>query len=588
MNTNDRLIKKTYMSIWLTSGINLLLGIACVLIDAVFVGQYLGAEAVAAAALVQPIAFLVNIVGALLGPGLAIVCTKYLGMARKDMVNKAFSTVVITEFAVTIVVALTLYFSSHGLSLMLGGNADNQTIVEMSEAYLRGFSLAVLPMVFDVTLSSLMILDNDQRRGVVTTVSILLSDVLFDYLNVTVFNGGMYGMAIATALSQVVGLVVVVTHFFRKERILHFYFKSFDFSIIKEVVLGGVPNAVSMGSNAVKGIVLNAFLLAASGQIAVAAFGAASSLFTIVSALALGVFNSSAALTSFLYGEEDRSSIIKALKISMKHILILLLAALGVCFVFAGYAVRMFLDETAVEQIELAAVFVRYMSVMYLLFALSYPLSGLYQGTGKKGLNYLFVGLRECIFPVIPTVCTGLVFGLKGFEAGFIIAGFMALLCCIIIPSIVNKKISFKINDLVLLPKDFGPGKNEVCEFSLKNMKDVTEASAQIMEFGQRQGLIKRLSFYTALFVEEMAGNSIIYGGKNNRNVQVDVRVICYDGRLTIRLRDDGTPFDPIGWLAKNSPDDPASGIGIKIITGLAKDVQYIPTLGLNNLIMIL
>lgn len=576
------------MSIWLTSGINLLLGIACVLIDAVFVGQYLGADAVAAAALVQPIAFLVNIVGALLGPGLAIVCTKYLGMARKDIANKAFSTVIVTEIAVTAAVALTLYATSHGLSQLLGGNADNQIVVEMSRAYLRGFAFAVMPMVLDVALSSLMVLDNDSRRGVVTTVSILLSDVLFDYLNVTVFNGGMYGMAIATALSQVVGLLVVLTHFFRKERIFHFSFKSIDLSLIKEVVLSGVPNAVSMASNAVRGIVINAFLLAASGQVAVAAFGATCSLFTIVSALVLGVSNSCAAMVSFLYGEEDRNGIMKTLKISMKHVILILAAVLGLYLIFAGHAVRLFLDETAVEEIKLASIFVRYMSVMYLLFALSYPLSGLYQGTGKKGLNYLFVSLRECFFPVVPTVCTGLIFGLNGFEAGFIIAGFMALLCCIIIPSIVNKKISFKINDLVLLPKDFGPGKNEFCEFSIKNMVEVTEASGKIMEFGQRRGLTRRLSHHTALFVEEMAGNSIAYGGKNNREVHVDVRVICHDGRLTIRIRDDGRPFDPVSWIARNSPDDPASGMGIRMITGLAKDVQYIPTLGLNNLIMIL
>ena len=63
MNTSDRLIRKTYIGIWLINGTSILLGIACVLIDAVFTGQFLGASAVAAAGLVNPITLLVNIIG---------------------------------------------------------------------------------------------------------------------------------------------------------------------------------------------------------------------------------------------------------------------------------------------------------------------------------------------------------------------------------------------------------------------------------------------------------------------------------------------------------------------------------------------
>ena len=44
--------------------------------------------------------------------------------------------------------------------------------------------------------------------------------------------------------------------------------------------------------------------------------------------------------------------------------------------------------------------------------------------------------------------------------------------------------------------------------------------------------------------------------------------------------------FDPLEWLEKNNPDNPSEGLGIRIIAGLAKDVRYIPSLGLNNLLI--
>ncbi len=53
-----------------------------------------------------------------------------------------------------------------------------------------------------------------------------------------------------------------------------------------------------------------------------------------------------------------------------------------------------------------------------------------------------------------------------------------------------------------------------------------------------------------------------------------------------IRIRDNGRPFDPVEWYEKNHPEDPASGLGIRIIMKLAKDVKYIPAMGLNNLMI--
>ncbi len=223
---------------------------------AVFTGQYLGASAVAAAGLVNPITLFINIIGALLGPGLAIVSTKYLGMANKEKVNRVFNTVMISEFTIALTAGVMLFTVSRGLAEILGANADDKAIVQLSADYMRGFAFAIIPMVLDVALAGMMVLDNDNKRGVASMLSILAGDVLFDYLNAAVFHGGMFGMAIATALSQLLGLLVVLTHFLRKNRILHFALIKPDLTLLKEVALSGVPNAVSMGSNALRGIVL--------------------------------------------------------------------------------------------------------------------------------------------------------------------------------------------------------------------------------------------------------------------------------------------------------------------------------------------
>ena len=49
-----------------------------------------------------------------------------------------------------------------------------------------------------------------------------------------------------------------------------------------------------------------------------------------------------------------------------------------------------------------------------------------------------------------------------------------------------------------------------------------------------------------------------------------------------------GRPFDPVKWLKLNHPEDPLRGAGIRIVVGMAKEVRYMPAMGLNNLLIIL
>jgi serine/threonine-protein kinase RsbW len=83
-----------------------------------------------------------------------------------------------------------------------------------------------------------------------------------------------------------------------------------------------------------------------------------------------------------------------------------------------------------------------------------------------------------------------------------------------------------------------------------------------------------------------MAGNTGEHGYAKGKRANIDLRLVYHNGTGVIRLRDDGRPFDPIHWLEKNSGDDPASGLGIRVVTGLAKNVNYMASMEMNNLMI--
>ncbi len=288
--------------------------------------------------------------------------------------------------------------------------------------------------------------------GIAGMVAVLITDFLFDYLNVAVFHGGMMGMAFATALSYFVGFVVLLTHFTKKDRILRFSSSKLDLKEVKGVLLCSVTSSINLGSMAVRGICFNAFLLAGSGTVAVAAISGANSLFSIVNAVLLGTLTTTSALVSMLFGEEDRNGIVKAARFSNKFVLIFMGGLMAVMFIFAGIFARGFLDPTATEEIAASSVFIRFMAVQNLLQAITFSQCGVYQGTNKNMLSNIITLLREAALPIAICLVLGNIYGLTGFEYGLVISGIFSLLSCFVIPSIVGRKPAIHTEDRILRP----------------------------------------------------------------------------------------------------------------------------------------
>ena len=64
------------------------------------------------------------------------------------------------------------------------------------------------------------------------------------------------------------------------------------------------------------------------------------------------------------------------------------------------------------------------------------------------------------------------------------------------------------------------------------------------------------------------------------------VRVVRKDDDLILRIKDDCVPFDPGERAKLSDPDDPTKNIGIRMVFGIAQDVQYQNILGLNVLMI--
>ena len=588
METDSKLIRSSFSGILTVNTISMVSGILCVMIDAIVTGRFLGADAMAASGLLQPVVMLCNVFGALFGPGVGIICTRFLGMARRERVNQVFSIVMIALVLCGSVLSVVLFAASPAIAAALGGKAGNLEIAPMIAAYLRGYSVGLLPMLLNLSLNGLMMLDNDRRKAIIAMFVTLSTDIVFDLANATVFHGGMWGMAIATSLSQTAGLVTVLTHFLKKDRVLRFTRQDLQPGDLKEVILCGIPSAISLASQALRGMVFNALLLAIAGADTVAALSVCTSAFSVISVIALGVFTTTSTLCSLLYGEEDRAGLVQTRGLSLKTVIVIYFFITALLLLLPRFVAGLFLNAEAAAELGQAARFIRFMALQYFLSAVCYSISGAYQGTRQLRLTYLLDLLREGILPILCAVALGMLLGLRGFELSFAVSGALVLLSCVLTPWLAGKRFPRSARDLLLLPESFGPAPEELFTASMHTMEEVMEASRRVKTFCEEKHTSGRTAFMTSLFVEEMAGNTVLHGFVPGRPGSVDLRLICREDSQIIRLRDNGGPFDPLEWLKRNHPEDPASGVGIRILVSLASEVRCTPAMGLNNLMVII
>ena len=170
------------------------------------------------------------------------------------------------------------------------------------------------------------------------------------------------------------------------------------------------------------------------------------------------------------------------------------------------------------------------------------------------------------------------------------IANTVADLICIMILLIsvirFRGKPDLSLPALLMLKDGFGAETNETMTASAASLKDVQAISGQAMDFCIRNGYPGGTAFHVGLCVEEMAGNVLEHGFTGDAGCYADVRIVSKNGELTVRIRDNCREFDPRKRIDIFDPGHPETNVGIRLVSKIAKQIDYYNNAGINTLIM--
>ena len=166
-----------------------------------------------------------------------------------------------------------------------------------------------------------------------------------------------------------------------------------------------------------------------------------------------------------------------------------------------------------------------------------------------------------------------------------VLNGVVTTLTIIVYSWIRKKHFPRNMDDLMVVPDDFGATEDERMDLSITSIEEVVSISEKVQNFCLERGADERRSLLAGLAMEEMTGNIIEHGfTKDKKKHSVDIRVVHKNDDYILRIKDDCIPFDPSERLKMTGGDDVTKNIGIRMVFKIARDVQYQNVLGLNVL----
>ncbi|MCQ2462691.1 MAG: MATE family efflux transporter [Clostridia bacterium] len=321
------------------------------------------------------------------------------------------------------------------------GSTD--TILPYAKDYARFILIAAPAFVASCVLNNILRYEGMARLAMVGLTTGGILNMALDPLFIFVFKLGASGAGLATAISQYISLGILFSVFLKKKtqsRISFKYF-SFNFQLIKNIILTGLPSFARQSLNSVSTMVLN-ITAKPFGDPCIAALGIVSKCAMLVFSVAVGIGQGFQPVCSFNYGAKKYSRVRESIFFTLKLDSVVVASFSALIFVFAPKIIGLFRKED--EIIGIGAPALRYLCVALVVLPIIMIANMTFQSIGKTGRAFFLACSQNGLFYIPLIVILNKLMGLIGLELAQPIAYLIA--ACVSLPFLLAFTKQLKIS----------------------------------------------------------------------------------------------------------------------------------------------
>ncbi len=366
-------------------------------VDTIIVGQFVGTEALAAVGTTGTVINL--LVGFFVGvaSGATVIISQYFGANDRENLSKSVHTSMALAVAGGIVIMVFGIVTARPTMLAMGVPDD---IMDDAVLYMNVYYLGIIGnLIYNIGTGVLRAI-GDSRMPLYVLIVCCLANVVLDLLFVVVFHWGVFGVAFATILSQLISAVLLMIRLMGTQEEYRVELRKIRFhkDILKNVVRIGLPAGLQSVMYSFSNILIQASINS-FGTTAIAAWAAIGKIdgFIWMVMNAFGIAVTTFAGQNFGARQYDRMK--RCTRVGLGMCLGTIIALSALLFIFR-YQLLMFFTGDA-EVVNIGAQFCLVLAPSYFTFVFIEILSGAIRGAGEALQPMLITCIGVCGLRVV-------------------------------------------------------------------------------------------------------------------------------------------------------------------------------------------
>ena len=318
-----------------------------ILVDTIFVGNWIGPTAIAAINVVLPVSFFIAALGMAIGVGGSSIISRALGADNQFKACKTFGNQITLTVIITIVFVFFGLWYINDLIPAFGGKGD---IFDPAKIYYRivlyGVPILALCMMGNTVIRA----EGKPKFAMYAMMFPSVGNLLLDILFIKVFDFGMAGAAWATTGSYILCFLFILWFFLSKHSELRINFKHFglDFPIVKEIGSLGFVTLARQAIVSVTYLLMNNILFDFGGETSVTAYAIVGRMLMFALFPVYGITQGFLPIAGFNYGAEKYKRVRVTIMTAIKYGILLAGIIFVFLMIFPDAITRLFTQDAAV------------------------------------------------------------------------------------------------------------------------------------------------------------------------------------------------------------------------------------------------
>tara|TARA_B110000967_G_scaffold4815_1_gene4760 strand:+ start:6790 stop:8139 length:1350 start_codon:yes stop_codon:yes gene_type:complete len=371
-----------------------------ILVDTIFVGHWIGSQAIAAINVVLPVSFFIAALGMSIGIGGSSIISRALGAHEKPKALKTFGNQITMTIVLTFMLVFFGLYYIDGIIPAFGGKG---TIFEPAKIYYRIVLYGVPFLALSMMGNTVIRAEGKPKFAMYAMMIPSITNLLLDVLLINVMDLGMMGAAWATTGSYVLCFVFIFWFFVSKNSEMKIALPHFKLqkSIVSEISNLGSVTLSRQAVVSITYLLMNNILFDFGGETSVTSYAIVSRMLMFALFPVFGITQGFVPIAGYNYGAENYDRVKQTIRVAIIYAMVMASLVFVLLIGFPELITRMFTTDPLV--IEKTPTAMRWVFAATPIIAIQLIGAAYFQAVGKA-IPALLLTLSRQGFFFIPLI----------------------------------------------------------------------------------------------------------------------------------------------------------------------------------------